>query len=86
VLPSIASPEPARPTAGALRDNVQSWCPPHLASTIQIAGERVALPWRVVRAIQTARNIGLGDLVLELHRHGQVLADDGGLTVIASSR
>jgi hypothetical protein len=83
VIPAIVSSAPVHPNAGNLLRVVHSWCSPRLASTVQLAGRRVVLPWRVVRAIQAARDIRLSALVLELQRYGHVLADDHGLTVIA---
>jgi hypothetical protein len=81
----ISSPEPGHHNDYVLLRDVQNWCPPHLAGDVQIADNRVALPWRVVRGIQTARNIGLASVVSELRRHGHVLADDLGLSVVANA-
>jgi hypothetical protein len=85
VISSITSPEPAHPATCTLLSRVHSSCPPHLAGDVQSTGDRVALSWRVVHAIRSARNLDLGALVSELHDYGRVLADDRGLTIIARS-
>jgi hypothetical protein len=47
-----------------------------------MTGERRALPWRVVHALEQSRAISLSVLLAELQRDGRVLAVDRGLTVI----
>jgi hypothetical protein len=86
VIPFVLFPDPTKPNAAALLRQVQSWCSPQLADDVQITGERVTLPWPVVRAILVARDLRPLALVPELQRFGHVLADDDGLTVIADTR
>jgi hypothetical protein len=78
-----ASPEPSRPNFATLLHHVRGCCSLGLVDDVQIAGGQVALPWHTVRAILAARDILPHTLVAELQCHGQVLADDQGLTIIA---
>jgi hypothetical protein len=83
MVPSSVSPAPLHPNAAELLRVVHRWCSPTLASAVQVTGQRVSLPWRVVRAILLARDTRLSALVPELAHYGCVLADDHGLTIIA---
>ena len=49
---------------------------------MEMSGQRIFLPWHVVRALMIADDLRPRTVVQQLGRHGRVLVGDDGLTIV----